>query len=86
MILSEGPLSQQALGQRMGVDRSTIVTLVDDLEAAGLVERRRNPADRRAYALQATAAGRRWQARAEKAIIEIEDSCSRRWPPRSAAN
>jgi DNA-binding MarR family transcriptional regulator len=73
VILSEGPLSQQALGQRMGVDRSTIVALVDDLEAAGFVERRRNPADRRAYALEATAAGRRWQEQAERAVEEVED-------------
>jgi DNA-binding MarR family transcriptional regulator len=36
------------------VDRTTVVGVVDDLEDAGFVERRRNPEDRRGYALEAT--------------------------------
>ena len=72
VIIDEGPLSQQALGQRVGVDRTTVVAVVDDLEAAGFVQRRRNPEDRRAYALEATSAGRSWQAKARNAVIEAE--------------
>ena len=59
ILAEEGPLSQQRLGGRQGVDRTTMVAVVDALEGSGLVERRRDPADRRAYSLNATAKGRR---------------------------
>src|SRR3954462_8116938 len=53
-----GPGSQQQLVDALHVNRSVMVKLIDGLEARGLVERRRNPADRRSYALYPTAAGR----------------------------
>src|SRR6202044_518662 len=40
--------SQLALAQHLGVDRTVMTYLLDDLEAAGLIERRPDPADRRA--------------------------------------
>jgi DNA-binding MarR family transcriptional regulator len=52
-----GPLSQQELSKRLNVNRTVMVKLIDGLEARGHVERIRNPADRRAYALHATPAG-----------------------------
>jgi DNA-binding MarR family transcriptional regulator len=51
-------LSQQALGERLGVFPSRLVGLLDDLERHGWVERRDRPTDRRSYALHLTAAGR----------------------------
>jgi DNA-binding MarR family transcriptional regulator len=54
-----GPCSQQQLVDALHVNRSVMVKLIDGLEARGLVERRRNPADRRSYALYPTAAGRK---------------------------
>ena len=66
-------MSQQLLGARMHVDRTTIVALVDELERRGFLARRRNPADRRAYALEATTAGRRWRQRTEAQLVEAED-------------
>jgi DNA-binding MarR family transcriptional regulator len=54
-------------------DRTTIVALIDDLESAGLVERRRNPSDRRAYALQLTDEGHDWLAAAGPALAGAED-------------
>lgn len=50
--------SQQDLGELLGINRSTMVKLVDRLEAAGLVTRSRNPGDRRSYVLALTPAGR----------------------------
>ena len=50
--------SQQALSNALGIHRSAIVALVDDLERRGLAERRRDPADRRAYTLYLTPTGR----------------------------
>ncbi len=53
----EGGISQQQLGASIGIDPSSIVAAVDDLEARGLAERKRDPNDRRAYALHLTELG-----------------------------
>lgn len=50
-------LSQQAIGELIGLNPTRMVFLVDELEQRGLVERRRNTADRRSYALYLTAQG-----------------------------
>src|SRR3954468_15020452 len=50
--------SQQTLSDALGIHRSAMVALVDDLERRGLAERRRNAHDRRAYTLYLTPAGR----------------------------
>jgi DNA-binding MarR family transcriptional regulator len=49
--------SQQALGELLGLNPTRMVFLVDELEQRGLVERRRNAADRRSYALYLTDSG-----------------------------
>ena len=51
-------LSQQALGELIGLSPTRMVFLVDELHHRGLVERRRNTADRRSYALYLTPQGR----------------------------
>jgi DNA-binding MarR family transcriptional regulator len=51
--------SQQALGEALEIPPSRMVALVDDIEQRALVERRRNPADRRAHALFLTTKGRK---------------------------
>jgi DNA-binding MarR family transcriptional regulator len=57
LAANEG-LSQQAIGELIGLNSTRMVFLVDELEQRGLVERRRNDADRRSYALYLTANGR----------------------------
>jgi DNA-binding MarR family transcriptional regulator len=54
----ELPATQQALGRRVGVDRSVMTYLVDDLISAGLVERQPDPDDRRARRIVVTVVGR----------------------------
>ncbi|MDT4938147.1 MAG: hypothetical protein QOG80_1818 [Pseudonocardiales bacterium] len=49
--------SQLALAQHLGVDRTVMTYLLDDLEGAGLIERRPDPADRRARRIVATKQG-----------------------------
>jgi DNA-binding MarR family transcriptional regulator len=49
--------SQLALAQRLGIDRTVMTYLLDDLETAGLIERRPDPADRRARRIVATPRG-----------------------------
>jgi DNA-binding MarR family transcriptional regulator len=71
LAASEGQ-SQQALSVALGIHRSAMVALVDDLEERGLAERRRDPADRRAYSLYLTAKGRRVLARMQRMAREHE--------------
>ncbi|WP_440100852.1 MarR family winged helix-turn-helix transcriptional regulator [Streptosporangium sp. H16] len=52
------PGGQGALAQRLGVDKTVMTYLLDDLEKAGLVERRPDPADRRNKRVVATEQGR----------------------------
>lgn len=53
-----GPASQKDISQRLRIDASDLVALLDDLEEAGLASRRRDPKDRRRYAVTLTDAGR----------------------------
>src|SRR5687768_6506419 len=50
---------QQEIGAAMGIDPSTMVALIDQLEGAGLAKRRAHPKDRRAREVGLTAKGRR---------------------------
>jgi DNA-binding MarR family transcriptional regulator len=64
---------QQELGAAMGIDRSTMVSLIDQLEAAGLAKRRPSATDRRAREIVITPKGRRLLERARAMIGETED-------------
>jgi DNA-binding MarR family transcriptional regulator len=54
------------------VSGPVVVQLVDELERAGLVERHRNPQDRREYALQLTEDGRTRLGQAHKAVDAVQ--------------
>jgi DNA-binding MarR family transcriptional regulator len=54
----ESAATQLAIAQRLGIDRTVMTYLLDDLERAGLVERRPDPSDRRARRVVATVEGR----------------------------
>ena len=71
-IAREPGQSQQALATLLGVVPSKIVTLVDDLEARHLLERRRSPTDRRNYALYLTDEGEQAVARLRAIAAEHE--------------
>ncbi len=64
---------QQELGAAIGIDRSTMVSLIDQLENAGLAKRRPSPTDRRAREIVITPKGRRLLERARAMIAETED-------------
>lgn len=60
MLVERNPgLQQSRLGEALGVARSGAMTMVDRLEQLGLVERRADPHDRRAYGLFLTVPGER---------------------------
>ncbi len=67
----EGAIQQQ-LSSDMGIDPSAMVKLIDELEGAGLAERRRRAGDRRAWEVAITPKGRRALARARRLSSEVE--------------
>ena len=64
---------QQELGSALGIDRSTMVSLIDQLEAAGLARRRPSARDRRAREVAITPKGRRLLERCRRMLSEAED-------------
>lgn len=66
------PASQLALAQQLGVDRTVMTYLIDDLVAAGLVTREPDPADRRARRVVATARGHAELDRLDARLKQVE--------------
>jgi DNA-binding MarR family transcriptional regulator len=58
MVTELAPMTQKALGEALGIDRTTVVTLLDELASMGYIVRQRHPRDRRAFLVHPTAAGR----------------------------
>lgn len=65
--------SQQALTLALCLDANSCVLLLNELEAAGYAERRRDASDRRRHLVALTTAGRQALERAERAQESIED-------------
>lgn len=73
--IAAGPgQSQQALATHLGTPPSRLVPLVDGLAERGLVERRRNPDDRRLYALHLTEAGQATLGRVAEVAMAHDDA------------
>jgi DNA-binding MarR family transcriptional regulator len=69
----EEPPTQLALARRLGVDRTVMTHLIDDLERAGLVERRPDPADRRARRIVVTEPGGALLTVVDRRLADVED-------------
>ncbi|MFD6885518.1 MarR family winged helix-turn-helix transcriptional regulator [Streptomyces sp. NPDC059957] len=65
--------NQLALARYLGIDRTVMTYLIDDLVAAGLVKRRRTPADRRQRKIVATARGVSTLQDLQRQVREAED-------------
>jgi len=72
VLAGQEPGSQQQAAQRLGVDRTTMVGLVDALEDKGLVRRRAHAEDRRRNVIELTEAGRDTLHRADEASRDAE--------------
>src|SRR5437016_5518136 len=64
--------SQLELAQHLGIDRTVMTYLLDDLEAAKVIERQPDPADRRARRIVATPRGRQVLARLDTGLRAAE--------------
>src|SRR3984893_5403300 len=67
-----GEQSQSDLGEALRVDRTNLVGLLNDLETADLIERRRSPQDRRRHTVSLTPAGTRRLAEVQNALAAAE--------------
>lgn len=77
----EGPRTQLALAGRLGLDRTVMTYLLDDLQKADLVERRPDPADRRARRVELTENGRAQLCALAGALAEAEERLLDRLDP-----
>jgi DNA-binding MarR family transcriptional regulator len=84
-IASTDGLSQQALADHLGLARSRIVVLVDELEQQKLVKRWASPTDRRAHALHLTAEGEDLLQKVIEASHKHEDELCRPLDPTERA-
>jgi DNA-binding MarR family transcriptional regulator len=70
LLAERNAISQQDLAEQLGINRTTMVKVIDRLEAAGHVQRVRNSLDRRSYALSLTDGGRSTLADMRQAVRE----------------
>ena len=73
--------TQAALAGKIGADKTRIIGTLDELQAAGLVARRPDPADRRARLLSITPDGSRVRQRVQSEIQRNEERVLAELPP-----
>lgn len=72
ILVWQKPMSQQQLAQTLSVDRTTMVALLDALEAKNIVTRQPDPTDRRRNIVELTEPGRKVFRRADAAYQTAE--------------
>jgi MarR family transcriptional regulator for hemolysin len=77
-----GDHTQTELAQMVGLDKTTMVVTLDELEAAGLAKRLPSSEDRRARVIAVTKAGERKVAEAEKIVDQVHADVLRALPAR----
>ena len=76
-LVESGPLTQIDLARATATDRTAMVYLLDGLEERGLVERVRNPDDRRSFLIHLTATGARARQEAAGGLARQADTLLR---------
>jgi len=62
LVQANSGINQTRIGNALGIDRSTLVAVIDRLEERDLIARTPSPSDRRSHALVLTKAGERYLA------------------------
>ena len=70
-------LSISDLGEKVQLEKSTMTSLIDRMEAAGLLRRDDHPTDRRAYKICLTPRGRELEANLDQVVTEAHDRLTR---------
>lgn len=73
-VVHHDPANQQALGAHLGIDRTVLTYLIDDLVEAELVDRIPAPSDRRARKIVATPKGMELLGRLETRVTQAEQT------------
>lgn len=71
-MAQEGQHTQIEIARAIGLDKTTMVVTLDELERAGLVERRPSPRDRRARVIAVTPQGRKLLEKAETVAARVQ--------------
>jgi MarR family transcriptional regulator, transcriptional regulator for hemolysin len=77
-----GEFTQKELAEQIGLDKTTMVVTVDELEGKGLAERKPSSVDRRARVISVTKAGERTVAQGQKIIDRIQNDVLESLPSR----
>lgn len=77
-----GSFTQTELAHAVGLDKTTMVVTIDELEAAGLAKRMPSTEDRRARVIAVTKAGERKVAQAEEIVDRVQADVLGELPPR----
>jgi DNA-binding MarR family transcriptional regulator len=72
-LRERGPSAQQALAELLGIDATNLVAVLNSLEDAGLIERRRDRADRRRAIIALSPQGQRLLADLDRSLLRIDD-------------
>jgi DNA-binding MarR family transcriptional regulator len=72
-LQERGPSAQQTLAELVGVDATNIVAILNSLEDAGLIDRRRDRADRRRAIIALSVQGEQLLANLDRALHEVDD-------------
>ena len=84
-LRDRGAATQQELGEKMMVDANNLVLMLNELEDAGYLVRRRDPDDRRRHIVELTDAGRKAIGRAEEGMESVEDDILAALSPKERA-
>jgi DNA-binding MarR family transcriptional regulator len=72
-LRERGPSAQQTLVELMGIDATNLVAVLNRLEDAGLIERRRDRSDRRRAIVELAAPGEQVLSDLDRALRQVDD-------------